>query len=88
MKKLLCLLLSFTMTISLNTMVFAEEETKNKEKELDKKVVNSSWLENQLQDTFSDLEFKLADVPDSSVALNLQYARLQSSIIENGYGED
>lgn len=88
MKKLLCLLLSFTMTISLNTMAFAEEETKNKEKELDKKVVNSSWLENQLQDTFSDLEFKLADVPDSSVALNLQYARLQSSIIENGYGED
>lgn len=84
MKKLLCILLSSSMVLAFNTTAFAEETTETPT--VDKN--SSTWLESQLEGTFSDLEFQLADVPDSSVALNLQYARLQSSIIENGYGED
>lgn len=76
-KKLGTLFMVSSLILGSSISVLADENTDNKEQ---------TWLEQQVYDSFSDLNFKLVDVPDNAVALNLKYADLQMAITENGYG--
>lgn len=79
LKRLLSVFVTGSFILGSITTTFADEqETGTTEK--------GSWLQEQLINSFSTLDFKLAEVPNSAVLLNLKYMDLQANIIENGYG--
>lgn len=80
-KKLLSSILIYSFSLIFYSNIFAAEENNNEQ--------NSSWLENQLAQTYNnEYNFTLAQKPTDSVALNLKFITLQMEMEENGYGKD